>query len=159
MNPLTAARIAAYNASRQPAPPPAPLTDLADRLTVLFPGIDFVADVEIRDDGSGPRIAAWHRSEPQPTEDELRAVVVPLPDLVITDLQARLWLNAAGFYESAVQSLIDAIPDPVARENARAVWDRALTIHLSHPLTQNLGAALGLDAAQLRAAFLAAAAL
>jgi hypothetical protein len=153
MHPLTAARIAARIAASATFP------DLSDRLAVLFPGIDFVADVEIRDDGSGPRIAAWHRPEPQPTEAELRAVVIPLPDLVITDLQARLWLNAAGFYESAVQSLIDAIPDPVARENARAVWDRALTIHLSHPLTQSLGAALGLDAAQLRAAFLAAAAL
>ena len=153
MHPNTAARIAARIAASETFP------DLAERLAALFPGIDLVTDVEVRDDGRGPRIAAWHRPEPKPTPAELAAVVVPPPDLVITDLQARLWLNAAGFYESAVQSLIDAIPEQAARENARAVWDRALTIHLSHPLTQSLGAALGLDAAQLRAAFLAAAAL
>lgn len=154
MHTLIAARLAA----RQPAPPPAPL-DLAGALRVLYPDLDLAADVGIRDDGDGPYIAAWHRPEPQPTEAELRAVVIPLPDLVITDLQARLWLNQAGLFEEAIQKHIDAIPDRVQRENARATWDRALTIHLSHPLVQILGAALGLDAAQLRAAFLAAAAL
>jgi hypothetical protein len=119
MHPNTAARIAARIAASETFP------DLAERLAALFPGIDLVTDVEVRDDGSGPRIAAWHRPEPKPTPAELAAVVVPPPDLVITDLQARLWLNAAGFYESAVQSLIDAIPEQAARENARAVWDRS----------------------------------
>lgn len=155
MHPLIASRLAA----RQPAPPPAPLTDLVARVTVLFPDFDALRDAEVRDDGDGPHLAAWHRPEPQPTAEELRAVVLPAPDLVITDLQARLWLNAAGFYEAAVQAHIDAIPDQAARENARAVWDRALTIHLSHPLVTSIGTALGLNAAQLRAAFAAAAQL
>ncbi len=133
-----------------------PEFDLRGRLLALYRSD---AHFEVAEDAVGQSITAWLVDWPVPSDEQLRAVVLPEPDLTITDLQARLWLNAAGLYEAAIQAHIGAIPDLAARENARAVWDRALTVHLSHPLTQSLGAALGLNAAQLRAAFVTAATL
>jgi len=140
---------------RVPATALPPMTDIALRLSALFP---IIADgeVELRDNGNGPYIHAWNRPEPQPTEEALRAVVIPEPDLVISDLQARLWLNSAGFYEAAVQNHIDSIPDLRTREDAKVTWDRSLTIRLSSPLVQSIGAALGMSTHQLRAAFILA---
>lgn len=50
---------------------------LAKTLQFLFPGIDFLSDCQLRDDGAGPYIAAWHRPEPQPTQGELSAAELP----------------------------------------------------------------------------------
>lgn len=47
--------------------------ELDKALAQLFPGINFLYDVELRDDGDGPYIAAWNRPEPQPTPAELEA--------------------------------------------------------------------------------------
>lgn len=137
-----------------------PSFDLVGRLRQLFPAAVIGDDIEVSADLAGQHsITAWHRAEPQPTEEDLRAVVLPEPDLVITDLQARRWLNRAGLFEEAVQKQIEAIPDRLTREDARADWDRALVVRLSSPLVQSIGAALGLDADKLRVAFTAAAAL
>ena len=46
------------------------------KLQTLFPGINFIKDVVVQDDGNGPYIAAWRRQEPMPTEEELNAPVV-----------------------------------------------------------------------------------
>jgi len=54
-----------------------PLTDIIARLAVLFTGFDHDRDATLFDDGTGPRIVRWNRAEPQPTEAELRAVVIP----------------------------------------------------------------------------------
>lgn len=39
----------------------------------LFPGFDPLRDCELRGDGGEPVIHAWYRSEPQPTDAELKA--------------------------------------------------------------------------------------
>lgn len=46
-------------------------------LNHLFPGIDFLNDCVIVDDGNGPYIAAWNRPEPQPTQAEIDAAMLP----------------------------------------------------------------------------------
>jgi hypothetical protein len=101
MHPLIASRLAA----RQPAPPPAPLTDLVARLTVLFPDFDALRDAEVRDDGAGPHLAAWHRPEPQPTAEELRAVV--LPEIVRTWAPLDFFERLADAEKAAVVSSDD----------------------------------------------------
>ncbi len=50
---------------------------LAETLQFLFPGIDFLYDCRLQDDGTGPYIAAWYRTEPQPTQTELNAALLP----------------------------------------------------------------------------------
>ena len=49
----------------------------------------------------------------------------------------------------------------MTRERAAALieWEYAVEIHVNHPLVQSIGAALGLDGAALRAAFVTAARL
>lgn len=47
---------------------------LADAISVLFPAAVPLRDYTLVDDGSGPRIAAWHLPDPQPTPEQLAAV-------------------------------------------------------------------------------------
>lgn len=49
------------------------MMNLAHALRQLFPDASPITDYEIRDDGGGPYIAAWHLAEPQPTPAELQA--------------------------------------------------------------------------------------
>lgn len=53
--------------------------DLALRLQKLFPGIKFLQDVVVQDDGEGPYIKYWSRPEPMPTPEQLKAVDVSQP--------------------------------------------------------------------------------
>lgn len=46
-------------------------------LAYLFPGIDFAVDVDIEDNGTGPRIARWNRQDPQPSAEEIEAAALP----------------------------------------------------------------------------------
>ena len=45
----------------------------AQTLRYMYPGIDLLNDMAAVDDGSGPKITAWYRPEPQPTEAEIEA--------------------------------------------------------------------------------------
>lgn len=140
-----------------PAPPPAPAPiDIAGALAALFPGIDLDRDVELRDDGAGVFIVAWRRAEPRPTEEDLRAVIIPGPNLALTARQARLWLLSVGISTDAVRRKIAEIEDETERAAARIEWEYSVEIHINHPLVKAIGAALGFDAAQLRAGFEAA---
>lgn len=47
---------------------------LSDALTVLFPAADPRSAWDIRDDGDGPYIAAWHLPDSQPTPGQIAAV-------------------------------------------------------------------------------------
>jgi hypothetical protein len=50
--------------------------ELWKALKQLYPDAVPFVDYEIRDDGSGAYIAAWHLQAPQPTEAELAAAIV-----------------------------------------------------------------------------------
>lgn len=50
---------------------------LSNALIHLFPGIDFITECSLQDDGTGPYIAAWNRPEPQPTQAEIDAAILP----------------------------------------------------------------------------------
>lgn len=43
----------------------------------LFPDIDMLNECVLQDDGSGPYIAQWNRPEPQPTQAEIEAAMLP----------------------------------------------------------------------------------
>lgn len=84
----------------------------------------------------------------------------PLPAAVpqsISMRQARLALMAAGQL-AAVSAAIDALPTP-QREAAQIEWEYATEVRRDNALLQALTPGLGLDAAELDALFVAAAAL
>lgn len=133
--------------------------NIAAALKVLFPDIDLDADCLLADEGSGPRIARWSRPEPQPTAEQLAAVVIPDAVLTLTARQVRLWLLAHGIGDAAVRANITAIPDDTQRAAALIEWEYSVAVHSDHPLVVSIGTTLGLSAEQLRAAFTAGALL
>lgn len=46
-------------------------------LEYMFPGINTALDCIIVQDGEGSRIAAWYYSQPQPTQAEIDAAILP----------------------------------------------------------------------------------
>lgn len=50
---------------------------IAECISYLIPGIDFLSECVIEDHGNGPYIAQWNRPEPQPTVEEINAAILP----------------------------------------------------------------------------------
>lgn len=50
---------------------------LSNILSYIYPDIDFINECILQDDGSGPYIAQWNRPEPQPTQAEIDAAILP----------------------------------------------------------------------------------
>jgi hypothetical protein len=82
----------------------------------------------------------------------------PVPQ-AISARQIRLWLVRHGIALTAIEQAIDAIPDAVTRDSVRVEWEYAPVVERSHPWLAPLAAALGLDEAQVDAAFREAASL
>ena len=76
----------------------------------------------------------------------------------VTRRQARQALLLAGVLGS-VQSAIDGIADPVQRGMAQIEWDDSQAFERNRPLLIALGAALGLDSAELDQLFITASGL
>lgn len=73
----------------------------------------------------------------------------------VTLRQAKRALLAAGLLDQ-VQATIDAIADPVQREEAQIDWNYSQTMDRDWPLVQLLSSEMGLTLAQLDELFLAA---
>jgi hypothetical protein len=111
-------------------------------------------------DGSGAIIALYAnpqegRTDPEPlpdTDPEVAAFLNPPPPMpVLTSRQLRLGLVLHGISLSSVEAAIDAIEDTTDREVARIEWEYATTFERSHPLVNQIGAALGLTPEQIDA--------
>ena len=76
---------------------------------------------------------------------------------VLTAVQVRLGLLAAGITGAQVDAVIASIPDATQRATAATYWDYATEYHRDHPLIATLSAALGLTSAQIDAMWRAAA--
>ena len=112
-------------------------------------------------DGNGAVVAIYGMpqpgiTDPEPlpeTAPEVAAILNPpapppvLPTL--TSRQLRLGLVANGISLPSVEAAIDAIEDPTDREVARIEWEYATTFERSHPLIEQVGAALGLTPEQI----------
>jgi hypothetical protein len=69
----------------------------------------------------------------------------------LTSRQLRLGLVRHGISLSSVETAIEAIEDPTDREVARIEWKYTTTFERSHPLVNQIGAALGLTPEQIDA--------
>ena len=76
----------------------------------------------------------------------------PVP-ATISARQARLWLIRHGMTLAQVDAVIASIPDALTRESVRVDWEYGTEVHRSSPFIEQLGPALGLDAAAIDAAF------
>lgn len=54
---------------------------MKNAIEYLYPGVDFTSACLLQDDGGGPYIASWHRAEPQPTQTEIDAAMLPAAKL------------------------------------------------------------------------------
>jgi hypothetical protein len=104
-----------------------------------------------------PKAAGLVELPPRPSEAHEwsgTAWVLP-PEPVpasVSPYQFRLWLIRSGVSLAQVDALIDALPQP-ARDDARVAWEYGLEVRRDHPLIGQFGAALGMDAAAIDAAF------
>jgi len=83
----------------------------------------------------------------------------PEPLRPLTARQLRLGLVLNGISLSSVETAIEAIEDPTDREVARIEWKYTTTFERSHPLVNQIGAALGLTPEQIDAMWTEAATL
>jgi len=90
------------------------------------------------------------------SEPPAPAAGVTVPQSV-TMRQARLALLGAGLLAS-VDAAIASLPSPT-KEEVSIEWEYSQTVERDRPFVAMLGAALGLDSAELDALFIAAAAL
>lgn len=125
---------------------------LANALKVLFPGIDFVTECQIQDDGNGPYLAIWNRPEPKPTQAEIEAAI-PVAELSayratiqpVTAIQLRIALNQSGLRQ-AVESAVAAGP-----QDLKDWWEFSTLLHREHPLVVAMAAQLGIPTVQVDA--------
>lgn len=111
---------------------------------IIPPGKVPVGQPSLVDDNGVPR-------EVYTLEDE------PLRPLTARQLRRGLVLN--GISLSSVEATINAIKDATEREMARIDWEYATTFERSHPLVNQIGAAMGLTPEQIDAMWTKAAAL
>lgn len=50
---------------------------LGHELLTIYPDLDLIDDVLLRDDGAGEYIHTWNDPRPQPTPEEIQAAVIP----------------------------------------------------------------------------------
>ena len=121
------------------------------------PGQSFLCDPEtyeglvMLDGDPKPSLEAIEQAWVANRDAYYRGLIPP-----ITDIQLRAWLFAAGKLE-AIQTAINTIPDAQQRFIAQTRFQREKTIRRMDPLTVWCGEQLGMTAAELDAAFLAAA--
>lgn len=77
----------------------------------------------------------------------------------ISARQARLWLIRHGITLAQVDAVIASIPDALVRESVRVEWEYGIEVYRASPFIEQLGQALGLNAAAIDAAFREAARL
>lgn len=78
---------------------------LSNSISYLFPDIDFLSECILQDDGDGPYIAAWIRPEPQPTQAEIDAAMLPAAKLTKrTEINAEATSRILSAYPLEKQS-------------------------------------------------------
>lgn len=82
----------------------------------------------------------------------------PVPES-ISPRQARLWLLRNGIGPAQVDAVIASIPDAMTRQAVQIDWEYGLEVQRASPFVSQLGAAIGLGADALDAAFREAATL
>ncbi|UGA46806.1 hypothetical protein HU230_0012485 [Bradyrhizobium quebecense] len=129
-------------------------------LLSIQPSLNPREDFTVVNDGTGPKISAWNRTDiTQPTQAAIEAVdtdtllAAQAVPQTVTPLQARLALLGAGLLDQVTAAVNAAGGATLITWNYAAQFDR------NDPMILSLGAALNLTAAQIDALFVQAAKL
>lgn len=71
--------------------------------------------------------------------------------MILTAQQLRLGLPFHGVALSAIEALVDALPDEAERALARAGWEHSPFVARSHPLVNRIGELLSLTPLEIDA--------
>lgn len=98
---------------------------LITSIKYLFPGISFETECVMENAGSGPYIARWNRTEPQPTQADIEAAYpAALTAAGVVDTERVQWqadrADLKSKYDAAITRL-EAIRDAVSPTNAQVV--------------------------------------
>lgn len=130
-------------------------------LQYLFPGIDLASDVVIEDDGSGPRIAAWNRSEPQPTDAEIEAAtpaaIAAAARAAIKPVTRRQMLTA--LHRAGLLATIKGAVAASGDIELQIAFDESQEFQRDNPFLASMAQALGKTDAEVDAIFALAATL
>jgi hypothetical protein len=134
---------------------------LAVTLSYLFPGINFLGDCRLQDDGAGPYISHWGRPEPRPTPEEIEAAapaaavwwarkqIAP-----VTRRQMLTALHRAGLL-ATIKGAVAASGDL----ELQIAFDESQEFQRDNPFLATMAAALGKTDAEVDAIFSLAATL
>ena len=124
----------------------------------LWPVDDTIPPGKVQDFSAG--IGGWFL-DAGTVKPCLKDAPAPQVPFSISALQLRLWLNSAGL-RTAVEDIIATRanwPSDAAHADAQDRWQFRADVLRDSDMVAQLGAALGLNSAQIDAAFIAAAAL
>jgi len=81
---------------------------------------------------------------------------IPLPNSRLSARQVRLWLVNRGIDLNNIDTLIDAIEDPIVKNTVKVEWEYAPYVEIGHPWILNLANQLGLSEFDVQTAFIEA---
>lgn len=58
---------------------------LTNNLLAIYPDLDLLTDVRVRDDGNGSYIERWDDPRPQPSPSEIEEAVIPSERIILVD--------------------------------------------------------------------------
>lgn len=117
-------------------------------LAYLFPN-GSQHDWVLQDDGEGPYIAAWRRPEPQPTQAEIEAAMLPAAKAQrIASINAECRARLIARYGDAYEQITRMAGDYGAAEQAAMAIGRPATIDASNVASNAILAAADLAAVE-----------
>jgi hypothetical protein len=134
---------------------------LAKTLEYMFPGIDFMSDCILQDDGDGPYIKAWRRAEKQPTQAEIEAAApaaaAAAARAAIRPVTRRQMLTA--LHRVGLLATIKAAVAASGDVELQIAFDESQEFQRNNPFLASMAAALGKTDAEIDAVFALAATL
>lgn len=103
---------------------------LATSIEYLFPGINFLTECRLQDDGAGPYIAKWNRQEPQPTQAELDAAALP----------AAKQIKLAAIRAAAKAHIYAIYPDWRQQSATLGIYDPAYVLSMQQFIASTIAA-------------------
>lgn len=109
------------------------MSSLTAAVAYLFPGIDFSHQCRVVDRGEGLFIAAWNRPEPQPTQAEIDAAMLPAAKAQrIAAINAECRARLIARFGDAAEQISRSIGVYGATEQAALATGVAATIDASN---------------------------
>ena len=110
---------------------------------------------------SNPKINEWILAPDKPNDSAIwdnGQWITPQTTIpqTVSARQIRLWLIQHGFQLFQIDSAINSIEDPIARETVKIEWEYAPYVERNHPWLEVVASSLGLNSQLIDQAFVEA---